>query len=157
MSPASSPFARTLRLSLGAALAFAAFGYAFHLMGGEWRSLVHPTGALIVAGGPVALLGSTRSLQRLANAALAAGVIGVVMGLVHVMTHLDQPATIGVGVALSLVAMLYGLASAFVLGSAGLAQPAARQSRVPDLTPYALMAVTFLLLLTFAVLYAIRQ
>ncbi len=157
MSPSSSPFARTLRLSLGAALAFAAFSYAYHLIGGDLRALVHPSGALIVAGGPVALLGSTRSLQRLANATLAAGVIGVVMGLVHVMTHLDQPSTVGIGVAVSLVAMLYALGSTFILGSAGLSQAAHRQSRVPDLTPYALMAVTFLLLLAFAVLYAIRQ
>ncbi len=150
-------FARISRLSLGTALAFAAFAAAFHQIGGDLKGLVQPTGALIVAGGPVALLVSTRSLGRLANAALAAGVLGVVMGLVHVMSNLDKPETIGFGIAVSLVSMLYALATAFVFTSVQAGQPAKGQAKAPDLAPYALMAVTLLLLLTFAVLYVIRQ
>src|SRR5690349_20553484 len=134
-----SSLARIARLSLGTALAFAAYAFAFHLMGGELKPLFQPNMALIVAGGPVALLVSSRQLQRLANAALGAGVLGVIMGLVHVMSNLDKPATIGTGVAVSLCAILYGLGAAFVFGSAGAGERAAGQGRVPDLTPYALM------------------
>lgn len=145
------------RLSLGTAVALGACALAFNMIGGGLSWLVFPTGALIVAGGPVALLASTRSLGRLANGALAAGVIGVIMGLIHVMENLDKPETIGIGVALSLVAMVYALALALVLSAAEAGQPRAGQPKIPDLAPYALMAVTFLLLLTFAVLYVLRQ
>jgi len=40
------------------------------------------------------------------------GILGAVLGLIHVMQHLTEPAKLGVGVAVAFVATVYGVASA---------------------------------------------
>ena len=40
------------------------------------------------------------------------GIIGAVMGLIHVMQHLDDPAELGPGIAIAFVATIYGVALA---------------------------------------------
>lgn len=54
----------------------------------------------------------------LGKASIAAGMIGLVIGLIHVMENLDKPALIGVGIAASFTALLYGF-----LGRQFVAQP----------------------------------
>ncbi len=40
------------------------------------------------------------------------GIIGAVMGLIHVMSHLEDPASLGTGIATAFVATIYGVAFA---------------------------------------------
>lgn len=43
------------------------------------------------------------------------GIIGAVMGLIHVMRHLDDPSALGPGIAVAFVATIYGVALANLL------------------------------------------
>ncbi len=43
------------------------------------------------------------------------GILGAVLGLIHVMENLDKPETIGPGIAIAFVATLYGVGSANIL------------------------------------------
>jgi chemotaxis protein MotA len=43
------------------------------------------------------------------------GILGAVMGLIHVMEHLSDPALLGKGIATAFVATIYGVASANLL------------------------------------------
>ncbi len=43
------------------------------------------------------------------------GIIGAVMGLIHVMSHLEDPASLGSGIATAFVATIYGVAFANLL------------------------------------------
>jgi len=43
------------------------------------------------------------------------GVLGAVMGLMHVMAHLDDPAKLGAGIAVAFVATIYGVGAANLL------------------------------------------
>lgn len=44
------------------------------------------------------------------------GILGAVMGLIHVMENLDKPEAIGPGIAVAFVATLYGVGSANIFG-----------------------------------------
>ncbi len=151
-----------VRLLGGALLFLAAAIYAYSSIGGDLAALAYPNMALLVAGGPVAMLASSRAWTRLGNASLGAGVLGFVVGLVHVMENLDKLPTIGAGVAVALLPMLYSFVLAFVMGALGSGERTRlngknRPEKAVDLAPYALTATTFLLLLTFAVLYALKR
>lgn len=60
-------------------------------------------------------LDAARVFEAMGGYAPTIGIIGAVMGLIQVMTNLDDPATIGTGIATAFVATLYGVAFANLL------------------------------------------
>jgi flagellar motor component MotA len=109
-----------------------------YLEGGHLTAFVHPFTALMVAGPTLAAplvvagpLGVGRAVRTLlagrpgddlpaasavflagAHGAGASGVLGLVLGLIQVMNNLDDPSALGPGIAVALVAPVYGVALA---------------------------------------------
>jgi len=114
---------------------------AMYLEGGQISSVTQLTGVMIVVGGTIAVvlaafpfrvvrksfriaLGRgkvplTEDLKQavevfrtLGNAAVLSGIVGFLIGAIHVMEHLEQSlamGTLGSGVAVSAVSLLYGV------------------------------------------------
>lgn len=57
-------------------------------------------------------LDATRFYESMGGYAPTIGIIGAVMGLIHVMRHLADPAELGPGIAVAFVATIYGVAFA---------------------------------------------
>ena len=55
---------------------------------------------------------ASRVYEAMGGYAPTIGIIGAVMGLIQVLTHLDDPDAIGVGIATAFVATIYGIAIA---------------------------------------------
>lgn len=68
-----------------------------------------------------AALAPARVLEAAGGYAPTVGILGAVLGLVHVMEHLSEPARLGAGIAVAFVATLYGvgLANLVLLPLAG--------------------------------------
>lgn len=60
-------------------------------------------------------LEATRVFESMGGYAPTIGIIGAVMGLIQVMTHLEDPAQVGTGIATAFVATIYGIALANLL------------------------------------------
>lgn len=115
------------------------------LVGGHLESLIEPTAFLIVIGGTIGAVGlslfvdniQTDSIENIlynyvdlkeekyeieysifesaGGFAPTMGIIGTVMGLVHVSGNLDDPNKLGPQIAVAFIATLYGVASANLL------------------------------------------
>lgn len=109
-----------------------------YLEGGHLTAFVHPITALMVVGPTLAAplvvagpLGVARAVRTLlagrplddlpaasavflagAHGAGASGVLGMVLGIIHVMNNLESPGALGPGIAVALVAPVYGVALA---------------------------------------------
>ncbi|HYL50310.1 MAG TPA: flagellar motor protein [Stellaceae bacterium] len=57
-------------------------------------------------------MGAARVFEQMAGYAPTIGIIGAVLGLITTMSHLDDPASLGKGIATAFVATIYGVASA---------------------------------------------
>ncbi len=55
---------------------------------------------------------AARLFEAMGGYAPTIGILGAVMGLIHVMEHLSEPAMLGKGIATAFVATIYGVASA---------------------------------------------
>lgn len=55
---------------------------------------------------------ATRFFECMGGYAPTIGIIGAVLGLIHVMQHLTDPSALGPGIAVAFVATIYGVASA---------------------------------------------
>lgn len=60
-------------------------------------------------------LAAARVFEQMAGYAPTIGIIGAVLGLITTMSHLDDPASLGKGIATAFVATIYGVASANLL------------------------------------------
>lgn len=60
-------------------------------------------------------LKAARVFESMGGYAPTLGIIGAVMGLIHVLGHLDQPEQLGAGIATAFVATIYGVALANLL------------------------------------------
>ena len=60
-------------------------------------------------------LGAARVFEQMAGYSPTIGIIGAVLGLITTMSHLDDPASLGKGIATAFVATIYGVASANML------------------------------------------
>ncbi|MFO7788059.1 MAG: flagellar motor protein [Halospina sp.] len=60
-------------------------------------------------------LEAARVFESMGGYAPTIGIIGAVMGLIQVMTHLEDPAQVGTGIATAFVATIYGIALANLL------------------------------------------
>jgi chemotaxis protein MotA len=58
---------------------------------------------------------AARLYEAMGGYAPTVGILGAVMGLIHVMEHLSEPALLGKGIATAFVATIYGVASANLL------------------------------------------
>src|SRR5690606_17329926 len=60
-------------------------------------------------------LAGAKVYDSLGGYAPTIGIIGAVLGLIHVMQHLEDPSTLGPGIATAFVATIYGVAFANLL------------------------------------------
>jgi flagellar motor component MotA len=119
---------------LGLLVICGSVGLAVVLEGGHLAWLLQPSACLFVSGGvlgavligcglmaPLTELGDLlrgragdyvllrRALHLAIQAGALSGVIGTIIGLIHVMTALSDPTKIGAGLAVAMTALLYGL------------------------------------------------
>ncbi len=62
-----------------------------------------------------AQLAAARTFETAGGVAPTMGILGAVLGLIHVMEHLQEPAALGQGIATAFVATLYGVGAANLL------------------------------------------
>lgn len=60
-------------------------------------------------------MGAARVFEQMAGYAPTIGIIGAILGLITTMSHLDDPASLGKGIATAFVATIYGVGSANLL------------------------------------------
>jgi len=85
-----------------------------------------------------------RVFEAAAGYAPTLGILGAVLGLVHVMQHLSEPGALGPGIATAFVATVYGvgIANLILLPVAGrLRERAARAARRRDMVTHAVCAI----------------
>jgi len=85
-----------------------------------------------------------RVFEAAAGYAPTLGILGAVLGLVHVMQHLTEPGTLGPGIATAFVATVYGVgvANLILLPVAGrLRERAARAARRREMVTHAVCAI----------------
>lgn len=162
--PAESPAARTARLAAGFTIMTVTIVAGLLLEGGHLGSLLERNQFLIVLGGVVT--GFTMSGMNwgaAARGALFAGVIGNIMGMIHVMQNLDKQQSIGPGIAVAFVGTVFaGLAWAVCRGidqSSGTATAQTANANVErdgEAIMASFTAMTLLLFAAFVVLYAIN-
>ena len=106
-----------------------------------------------------------KRLDTAAKAAISIGVIGQVLGMIHVMENLDKPDQIGPGIAVAFIACLYCLSFWTLFTSFRNNHLAILQSKTTDAVPHdegsgviaeSFLSVVLLLFATFVVLYAIQ-
>lgn len=124
------------RMLLGAGLGVGVMLLALLLEGGHLSSVIGPTSAFLVLGGTAGAMIMAYPLRVIARSFRIAlgretpepkdlvlgqkcfatmgqyfvmtGIIGTVVGLIHVMENLDRPERIGPGIAVAFLTMLYG-------------------------------------------------
>lgn len=147
------------QLSLGGFIIVASWIAGIFLLGSNVSTFVNLNLLLIVAAGPamLAVMHRTKSVANLADAAVAAGCIGTVIGLIHVMENLDKPEYIGHGIAVSSLDALYGLMVYFLTDACATHRGEEVQNRKSaDTVFYGILSFTLLIAITFVVLYALK-
>ena len=154
---------------MGTGILLASIIWAYILEGGDLMSLLSGGAGLTVGGATLGIVlipgvsleqGASRGTLRVViQAALLGGIVGAILGTIHILGHLDDPSRLGPGVALAYLALLYGTLTAMIAhgwlaraggGSEGGAGPSVGYSVL-----YAAGALIIVMMIFFGILAAI--